>query len=216
MKPLTPDELKALEVGDWVWIVKDNIGSYGKIEETYNFITQKKDKRILAYDVYVYIGLDGYGTTWLAYKNKEQAEGIDEIKRFAEYVGSKIAGHGDYHGDSILSALYCAAEGKEISDIKPLEAKGEIVELPCKVGDKIYVPWVWKGQNDIMTLTCNSITLTATIHYIKCYDFETDDNDFGNMFSDGTFQLAEYRYVWFTDKTEAERRLAELKGELRK
>lgn len=79
MKPLTIEELKALEVGDWVWVVKDNIGSYGKIEDTYNFITQKKDKRILTHDVYVYMDLDGYGRTWFAYKNKEKAEGKGEI-----------------------------------------------------------------------------------------------------------------------------------------
>ena len=32
-----------------------------------------------------------------------------------------IAGHSDYHGDSILSALTCIAEGKEVNPIKPLE-----------------------------------------------------------------------------------------------
>lgn len=42
-----------------------------------------------------------------------------EITRFAEKFGSHIAGHSDYHGDKILSALYCLAEGKEIDDIKP-------------------------------------------------------------------------------------------------
>lgn len=33
-----------------------------------------------------------------------------------------IAGHSDYHGDNILSALTCVAEGKEVKPIKPLEA----------------------------------------------------------------------------------------------
>lgn len=32
-----------------------------------------------------------------------------------------IAGHSNYHGDSILSALTCIAEGKEVKPIKPLE-----------------------------------------------------------------------------------------------
>ena len=32
-----------------------------------------------------------------------------------------IAGHSDYHGDSILSALQCIAEGKEVKPIKPIE-----------------------------------------------------------------------------------------------
>lgn len=32
-----------------------------------------------------------------------------------------IAGHSDYHGDDILSALTCIAEGKEVSPIRPMD-----------------------------------------------------------------------------------------------
>lgn len=49
------------------------------------------------------------------------ADKFGRIINFAEYVGSKIAGHSNYHGDSILCALYCAAEGKEIHTVKPLD-----------------------------------------------------------------------------------------------
>lgn len=49
------------------------------------------------------------------------ANKFGRIINFAEYVGSKIAGHSNYHGDSILCALYCAAEGKEIHTVKPLD-----------------------------------------------------------------------------------------------
>ena len=38
-----------------------------------------------------------------------------------------IAGHSNYHGDSILAALTCIAEGKEVSPIKPIET----VEPKC-------------------------------------------------------------------------------------
>lgn len=34
-----------------------------------------------------------------------------------------IAGHSDYHGDNILAALTCLAEGKEVGKIKPLKVK---------------------------------------------------------------------------------------------
>lgn len=44
-----------------------------------------------------------------------------EISRFASNAGMHIAGHSNYHGDHILTALYCAAEGKEIHDVEPLE-----------------------------------------------------------------------------------------------
>lgn len=39
---------------------------------------------------------------------------IDDVYRL-------IAGHSDYHGDSILSAFTCLTEGKEVKPIKPLE-----------------------------------------------------------------------------------------------
>lgn len=34
-----------------------------------------------------------------------------------------IAGHSDYHGDNILAALTCVAEGKKVNPVKPLEDK---------------------------------------------------------------------------------------------
>lgn len=34
-----------------------------------------------------------------------------------------IAGHSDYHGDNILAALTCLAEGKEVKPIHPLKIK---------------------------------------------------------------------------------------------
>lgn len=39
---------------------------------------------------------------------------IDDVYRL-------IAGHSDYHGDSILSAFTCLTEGKEVKPIKPLD-----------------------------------------------------------------------------------------------
>lgn len=90
MKPLTIEELKALEVGDWVWIVDKEIPQYTgyyKIDLfaiSHLHIVQGLGKTVIPFST--------YGEQWLAYKNKEQAE-----------------------------------------------CKGEIVELPCKVGDYVYI-----------------------------------------------------------------------------
>lgn len=71
MKPLTIEELKALEVGDWVWIVDCNShrGDYKQIhfsgKNTMQFYRCPNELLCLYSD---------YGTKWLAYKNKEQAE----------------------------------------------------------------------------------------------------------------------------------------------
>lgn len=34
-----------------------------------------------------------------------------------------IAGHSDYHGDDILAALTCLAEGKLVNPVKPLQRR---------------------------------------------------------------------------------------------
>lgn len=40
----------------------------------------------------------------------------------ADKLAKRIAGHSNYHGDSILAAIYCAAEGKENDvPIRPIE-----------------------------------------------------------------------------------------------
>ena len=77
MKPLTIDELKALQVGDWVWVVDKTSEFLG--ERTYysQILFNPID------DIGAVLGSDeqhcgcynmsNYGKTWRAYKNKEQA-----------------------------------------------------------------------------------------------------------------------------------------------
>lgn len=36
-----------------------------------------------------------------------------------------IAGHSNYHGDAILAALTCIAEGKQVNPVKPIESDSE-------------------------------------------------------------------------------------------
>lgn len=165
MKPLTIEQLKALEVGDWVWV--ETINAPNSSFRGYYQIrpNAERSKLIFCGIEHDYSILD-YGKTWLAYKNKEQAE-----------------------------------------------AKGEIVELPCKVGDKIYVPWIFDDTDGIMNLTVTSITLLNDGTDYFCDDFETDDINFAKQFDLGNFNSTDYNSIWFTDKSEAERRLAELQGE---
>ena len=55
----------------------------------------------------------------------------------ADELASKIAGHSNYHGDSILAAIYCMTEGKQVGNIRPAEWKAQETEkneyglLPC-------------------------------------------------------------------------------------
>ncbi len=81
MKPLTIEELKELEVGDWVWIVCCLGGNYAKkLEQSANSLKYK------THIAESYLNYIDYGKNWLAYKNKEQAEGkeMQAVKEFAE------------------------------------------------------------------------------------------------------------------------------------
>lgn len=74
MKPLTTDELKALKDGDWVWVdMKCGIRTYGQIIHTEMLEHTGNYDFVSLTDRYLPINAD-YGTKWIAYKNKEQAE----------------------------------------------------------------------------------------------------------------------------------------------
>lgn len=76
-KPLTIEELKSLKVGDWVWLMlKDDKGYYDQIIDMWVADGWMLFKKAVSMQFY-----SDYGKTWLAYKNKEAAEGEDEIRK---------------------------------------------------------------------------------------------------------------------------------------
>ncbi len=79
MKPLTIEQLKSLEVGDWVWITTPtNSGEYYQIGYS-DYL--ENENVFVAYSLHYELNVlyCDYGTKWLAYKNKEQAECKGEI-----------------------------------------------------------------------------------------------------------------------------------------
>lgn len=83
MKPLTIKQLKALEVGDWVWVVDNDNKFYVCKEEkcAVQLYGKNPDDEFAYATAYEFGAFDysEYGKTWLAYKNKEQAEAKGEI-----------------------------------------------------------------------------------------------------------------------------------------
>ena len=154
-KPLTIEELKALKVGDWVWVVSrlSNIGIYEQI--------RCSDATSMFFDSGYCISYSEYETKWAIYKNKEQAE-----------------------------------------------AKGEIVELLCKVGTPLFELKTYYKDKSMWCVEaghCSMLQQKAdgswkirfSYGYGSCHDVTLD----------------RFAKDIFTDKSEAERRLAELKGE---
>lgn len=72
-KPLTIEELKALPVGDWVWLIdlERNKKVYATKLQSKNPETRVCLDYVEDWHLYFY---SKYDTEWLAYKNKEQAE----------------------------------------------------------------------------------------------------------------------------------------------
>lgn len=168
MKPLTIEELKSLEVGDWVWIIRKEENQKGYAE-----IMSLSDDEIElhAHFFWLFLDLSDYGTKWLAYKNKEMAE-----------------------------------------------SKGEIVELPCIVGQDAYIVKKDKsGCPRMRRLTLTSYKVITgnfvEVHFgkPKTYNMRGFPN---NEPERDVSMLGLFGKEWFTDVNEAERRLAELKGEV--
>lgn len=71
-KPLTIEELKALKLYDWVWVIDlDNKkDTYWIKYEDWLFNPMNENFKDFRSQYYC----DSYGENWIAYKNKEQAE----------------------------------------------------------------------------------------------------------------------------------------------
>lgn len=183
MKPLTIEELKALPVGDWVWI-EDTVKDYGEdipIKE-YRIITRIEETCIVLKSIdFLTTRRDcDYGKMWLTYKNKEQAEAKGEIVDIEDTFccamigtteqGEKYVSLEDYEHD--IKKL-----GNVIKEYKKRLENGELIDT------KKY-------------FTKKERKLDGSCRYLICkYDVREEIYDFCDTSS------------------EAERRLAELKGE---
>ena len=74
------------------------------------------------------MGNGQYEEVEVAYKNDiESLPSADRPKNMIHIddVYRLIAGHSDYHGDSILSAFTCLVEGKDVKSIAPLDESAD-------------------------------------------------------------------------------------------
>lgn len=109
--------------------------------------------------------------------------------------------------------------GHAKAEIERLEAENaalrerleKAVELKAKVGDTIYMPWVWAGGSGIAVLEVLYIQMFADeLEYNT--DFEADDLAYAAFYKFGKFRANDFGEIVFTTREAAEARLAELKG----
>ncbi len=166
MKPLSIEELKQLKEYDYFWLV--NINDANKNIYISNISYTKET--LSGLDFYNYsrrMKWDNYGKTWVAYKNKEQAE-----------------------------------------------CKGELVELPCKVGDKVY----YLNTRPSISLKTNTIYEGKVVrfHILNSLDMAVFlDIKIHNEY--GTTEISntkDFGVLVFKTREQAEEKLKELRGEV--
>lgn len=86
--------------------------------------------------------------------------------------------------------------------------KSLFVELPCKVGDVVYVPWHWTGAKGVASVKVEEIKFydTNTSHYMFLIDMESDDECFNQSFGGWKIRQSIGETVFLT-KAEAEKAL---------
>ena len=93
---------------------------------------------------------------------------------------------------------------------------GTLIELPCKVGDKVYMPWLYDDVSDIAELTVKRISVDE-----KCIDTNLESDVFGYLkkygfaylkkYDFGVFMFDEIGTKVFLTKPEAQAKLKKLK-----
>lgn len=86
------------------------------------------------------------------------------------------------------------------------------VELKAKVGDTIYVPWIWDGTSGIAGIIVMEIQIVSDGVKYYVTSFTTDNLAFAAHYKFGKFQEDYFGKIVFTTREAAEARLAELKG----
>ena len=102
--------------------------------------------------------------------------------------------------------------GDITADVKVCKSfidSSRVIVPPCKVGDKIYMPWEWYGAIGIAILTIERIVVDFTRHSYVNTDFFSDDEEYWVACNCGRFEFDDFGKIVFLTREEAE---AALKG----
>ena len=114
-----------------------------------------------------------------------------------------MAGAGDYLGKG--GALNCTKLAEYLLE-------HGVIMPPCKVGDKVYIPWRWNNRNGIVFAEVEEIKIyDSNNHYMFLIDLRSDDEEFNQSFGGWKIGKSIGETVFLTRK-EAERALKERKN----
>ena len=116
-----------------------------------------------------------------------------------------------------LTALLMAGAGDFISKNGALNCtkladyllEHGVIVPPCKVGDRVYVPWCWNGEHDIAFANVEEIKIyDSQNHSMFFIDLQSDEEEFNQSFGGWKLDKSIGQTVFLT-REEAEQALKE-------
>ena len=77
-----------------------------------------------------------------------------------------------------------------------------VIELPCKVGDTVYMPWEYKGVSGVAILKVTHVIIDDVHSYIRT-DFDSDCEEYKQKYNYGRFDFREFGEKVFTSQKAA-------------
>ena len=98
-----------------------------------------------------------------------------------------------------------------LCDLEDKIANGTLKFMPCKVGDTVYMPWEYDGENGVATLTVEAIVINENSYVYTNLSDDSDDLGYLEKYDGGVFVFEEVGKIVFLTETEAQAKLRELK-----
>ena len=103
------------------------------------------------------------------------------------------------YGENRSNGLYCTGER-----CKQYKSAALVVELPCTVGDMVYMPWEWNGEKGIACLEVTTMSNIIGFGWSFGTDFDTDDEEYADEYKCGRFEFDDIGKTVFLTREAAE------------
>ena len=101
-----------------------------------------------------------------------------------------------------------------LAELEDKIENGTLIELPCEVGDTIFVPWEYNGTMGISFHRISEISCMDGIGWHLKFTVDTDDEYvFAAIYSKGIFSFSQLGNRFFLSREEAEKHLKGRQGE---
>lgn len=153
----------------------------------------------------------------MLFSEKEKLE--KEYLQWCEKANKEI--HGGRIDDKSFITVISFLQSIGWGNIKELESENvelrarldKAVELKAKVGDTIYMPWKYDGNDGISTLRIFMIHFGHNGELLYTTNLKSDDDLYFAIYKYGIFRNEDFDNIVFINRAEAESRFAELNGD---